>query len=460
MNKLFPISVSLFFAATLAFAQEETEPAVDTTATSNAPEMAGESESAAEHDSAAEPDFVAVPALAPEDARLFEDLGKICSKRFCAVEIFMRNGTYAQMTKSRSSLSNEFLIDYDANHSEGSEFVDKDAQKQAIVEQMKQMCSGKEFCTLEATFHGPSFTLASLTNVTANIRPKNQVVPRYNDIHYSNDTEVEPFDVEPVVILEPTPAPVAPTPATTATRTESGKSQADQSVQEPAPQKPRVIRKKKKISHAIAFSLGFLGEEYYGEIGTDPAHALELFLKYNFKWAAFKYATLTAGAGIAFRTNTLDFDEDWYVSYYSDYYYYDYYYYDGDAKITEKGSINYQNLTLDIPISIRFGSMFYGSLTLDLRKPFCEWYEYHLDFYRNYSSYSFDYDESNGFDFFDSGDTETGLWIGTGFTYNSLGIELQVLVVNFASEDRNHIYRPIFYGGFSYSTRITVEYTF
>jgi len=460
MNKLFPISVSLFFAATLAFAQEATEPAADTTATSNAPEMAGESESAAEHDSAAEPDFVAVPALAPEDARLFEDLGKICSKRFCAVEIFMRNGTYAQMTKSRSSLSNEFLIDYDANHSEGSEFVDKDAQKQAIVEQMKQMCSGKEFCTLEATFHGPSFTLASLTNVTANIRPKNQVVPRYNDIHYSNDTEVEPFDVEPVVILEPTPAPVAPTPATTATRTESGKSQADQSVQEPAPQKPRVIRKKKKISHAIAFSLGFLGEEYYGEIGTDPAHALELFLKYNFKWAAFKYATLTAGAGIAFRTNTLDFDEDWYVSYYSDYYYYDYYYYDGDAKITEKGSINYQNLTLDIPISIRFGSMFYGSLTLDLRKPFCEWYEYHLDFYRNYSSYSFDYDENNGFDFFDSGDTETGLWIGTGFTYNSLGIELQVLVVNFASEDRNHIYRPIFYGGFSYSTRITVEYTF
>ncbi|MBR4916955.1 MAG: hypothetical protein IKZ45_07760 [Fibrobacter sp.] len=459
MNKLFSIPISLFFAVTLAFAQEETEPAVDTTATSNAPEMAGESESAAEHDSAAEPDFVAVPALAPEDARLFEDLGKICSKRFCAVEIFMRNGTYAQMAKSKSSLSNEYLIDYDASHSEGSEFVDKDAQKQAIAEQMKQMCSGKEFCTLEATFHGPSFTLASLTNVTANIRPKNQVVPRYNDIHYSNDTEVEPFDVEPVVILEPTPAPVAPTPATTATRTESGKSQADQSVQEPAPQR-RVIRKKKEFSHAIAFSLGFLGEEYYGEIGTDPANALELFLRYNFKWAKYKYATFTAGAGIAFRTNTLDFDEDWRVSNFN----YDYYGYDGyeykSAYITEEGSINYQNLTLDIPISIRFGSMFYGSLTLDLRKPFCEWYEYHLDFYRNYSSYSFDYDESNGFDFFDSGDTETGLWIGTGFTYNSLGIELQVLVVNFASEDRNHIYRPIFYGGFSYSTRITVEYTF
>lgn len=446
MNKLFPISVSLFFAATLAFAQEATEPAADTTATNDSPEATGESE------------YAPAPTLSEDALQLFKDLGKNCSKRFCAVEIFMRNGTYAQMTKSRSSLSNEFLIDYDANHSEGSEFVDKDAQKQAIAEQMKQMCNSKEFCTLEATFHGPSFTLASLTNVTANIRPKNQVVPRYNDIHYSNDTEVEPFDVEPVVILEPTPAPVAPTPATTATRTESGKSRADQSVQEPAPQR-RVIRKKKEFSHAIAFSLGFLGEEYYGEIGTDPAHALELFLKYNFKWAAFKYATLTAGAGIAFRTNTLDFDEDWYVSYYSDYYYYDYYYYDGDAKITEKGSINYQNLTLDIPISIRFGSMFYGSLTLDLRKPFCEWYEYHLDFYRNYSSYSFDYDESNGFDFFDSDDVEVGFWIGTGFTYNSFGIELQILLANGADSD-NHMYRPIFYGGFSYSTRITVEYTF
>lgn len=431
MNKLFTLFAIPLFAFTLSFAQD-----ADSTA-SDAPD--GEiAEEAAEQ-----------PALSDDDERLFADIGKICAKRFCAIELFFKNGTYSQMTKSKSSLSNEELYDYDAGHSDNGEFSDKDAQKRDIADKLKQMCEGKEFCTLEATLHGPSFTLASLRNVTTDIRPKNQNVPRYDGIHYSNDTETAPFIVDatkaPAPVTRVAPATTAPEPATMAPATTAAS---------PAPaakKKPAKSKANKEFSHAIAFSLGFLGEEYYGEIGTDPAHALELFPRYNFKWAGFKYATLTIGAGIAFRTNTLDFDEEWDV--------YDYYYY-YSSEFTEKGSINYQNLTLDIPVSIRLGGSFYGSLTIDLRKPICEWYDYQLDFYQNDRYYSFKSDKGDGFDFFDYGDAEIGLWIGAGFTYNSIGFELQALIANGAGEDDNHLYRPIFYGDFSYSTRITVEYTF
>ena len=450
MNKLVLLFLILPFVVGLCFAQDSvsavTEPApvfVDEAVSPESPE-----ESAA-------------PAY---DKRIFEDLGKICSKRFCAVEIFFRNGTYSQMTKSRSLLSNKELLDYDSSHKapgtdvegdslepgvESAAPLDRDAQKKQVADKLAKMCAGKEFCTLEATLHGPSFTFASLRNVTTDIRPRNQEIPRYAEIHYSSDTEVKPFAVQAIAMprksTRQVPQEVAPQDV----------SPASSDVSSPVAKKPARRFKNKKFSHAIAFSLGFLAEDEYGYIGgLDVTQALELFPRYTFKWVWHDYVTFAPGIGIAFRNNTLNIDDEMTVSGNT----YDYYYGYSYTTVSEDGSISYQNITLDIPIEFRFGSMFFGSVTLDLRKPIAEWYDYEVDFYRNYSYSSFDYDNGDGFDFFAADDAEIGLWLGVGVQHNGFGFEFQALLANDGSSNGTHQYEYLFDGYFSF--RLLAEYTF
>lgn len=455
MNKLVLLFLILLFVAGLCFAQD-TASAVP----GLAPDFVDEAVSPES------PEESAAPAY---DKRIFEDLGKICSKRFCAVEIFFRNGTYSQMTKSRSLLSNKELLDYDSSHKapgtdvegdslesgvESAAPLDRDAQKKQVADKLAKMCAGKEFCTLEATLHGPSFTFASLKNVTTDIRPRNQEIPRYAEIHYSSDTEVKPFAVQAIAMprKSPSQAPQEVAPQAAAPQTVAP---ASSDVSSPVAKKPARRFKNKKFSHAIAFSLGFLAEDEYGYIGgLDVTQALELFPRYTFKWAWHDYVTFAPGIGIAFRNNTLNIDDEMTVSGNT----YDYYYGYSYTTVSEEGSISYQNITLDIPIEFRFGSMFFGSVTLDLRKPIAEWYDYEVDFYRNYSYSSFDYDDGAGFDFFAADDAEIGLWLGVGVQHNGFGFEFQALLANDGSSNGTHQYEYLFDGYFSF--RLLAEYTF
>ena len=232
-------------------------------------------------------------------------------------------------------------------------------------------------------------------------------------------------------------------------------SPASSDVSSPVAKKPARRFKNKKFSHAIAFSLGFLAEDEYGYIdGLDVTQALELFPRYTFKWAWHDYVTFAPGIGIAFRNNTLNIDDE--MTVYGNTY--DYYYGYSYTTVSEEGSISYQNITLDIPIEFRFGGMFFGSVTLDLRKPIAEWYDYEVDFYRNYSYSSFDYDNGDGFDFFAADDAEIGLWLGVGVQHNGFGFEFQALLANDGSSNGTHQYEYLFDGYFSF--RLLAEYTF
>lgn len=446
MKKLLTLFAIPLFAFTLSYAQDA----------EGAAEAAPETAADAPADGETAEGTIEQSALSADDERLFADIGKICTKRFCAIELFFKNGTYSQMTKSKSSLSNEELYDYDAGHSENGEFFDKDAQKRDIAEKLRQMCDGKEFCTLEATLHGPSFTLASLRNVTTDIRPKNQNVPRYDGIHYSTDTETRPFIVDatkaPPPVTRVAPAATAPAPETQAPM---------EMAASPAPaarNKPARSKANKDISHGIGFSLGILQEDTYGLAETESeSFALEFSLRYVFNWRFHKVVALNIGAGIIYRTNELDIDNTTYV--YNPYtnYYDPTDYYDEYAFVYQDGMIDYDGIALDFPISIRIGSLFYGSITADIRKPFWEDYYYEMEYSSNVT-YSYDYEDDRYSDFFAASDFEFSLWLGTGFQYKGFGLGIQFLMANGASSDTNHDFGSIMSG--KLSMRISAEYLF
>lgn len=415
---------AILIAGVFSFAQETKAAAEEPVAD----EVASE-EVAAENPVAEEPvalDFVAaetedVVKELPKQFLLAEDLQKICKKKFCAVEVFIRNDVYEQMSKSKSPLSVETMEKYDASHPVTTE---KESRMQAVEDEFVQMCKGKEFCIVNATIHMPSFTIACAVN---SAKSSKLVVPKvlyYQGVNYSTDSEVLPFELK---------------------KAESPPKETSTPVAKPLP------LKKKKSSHGFAFSIGVLPEETYGEINTNRTDALEFFPRYIYKRRLLDNITLAVGAGVAFRINELDLEDsrEIYVENYNSNYYYNY------VTLNREGYISYSNMALDFPVDIRFGSLFFGSLAFELRKPFCEWYDYEVQF--NAPGHYAEYENDDDFNFFEIEDAEIGFWLGLGVATESFGVGLQFMLLGDATSG-SHEYLDMSSG--TIPVRLSLEFAF